>query len=65
MGLDVFSLKGKHIVIVGASSGLGRATAVACAECGANVSICARREKKLKEVSKLLPSGNHGYASLM
>jgi len=62
MGLDAFSLKGKHIVIVGASSGLGRATAVACAECGANVSICARREEKLKEVIKSMPDGSHGYS---
>jgi NAD(P)-dependent dehydrogenase (short-subunit alcohol dehydrogenase family) len=62
MGIENFSLEGKHIVIVGASSGLGRATAVACAECGANVSICARREENLKEVIKTLPSGEHGYS---
>jgi NAD(P)-dependent dehydrogenase (short-subunit alcohol dehydrogenase family) len=62
MGIEAFSLKGKHIVVVGASSGLGRATAVACAECGANVSICARREDKLKEVLETLTDGDHGYS---
>lgn len=64
MGLDVFSLQNKHIVIVGASSGLGRATALACAEVGANVSICARREDKLQEVTAELNGDNHGYATV-
>jgi len=62
MGIEAFSLNGKHIVVVGASSGLGRVTAVACADCGANVSICARREDKLKEVIETLPGDNHGYS---
>jgi NAD(P)-dependent dehydrogenase (short-subunit alcohol dehydrogenase family) len=62
MSIKAFSLEGKHIVIVGASSGLGRAAAIACAESGAAVSICARREDKLKEVVKILPGNNHGYA---
>lgn len=62
MGIQRFSLEGKHIVIVGASSGLGKAAALACAECGAAVSICARREDKLKAVIRQLPGNRHGYA---
>jgi NAD(P)-dependent dehydrogenase (short-subunit alcohol dehydrogenase family) len=62
MGIKAFSLEGKHIVIVGASSGLGRAAAFACAENGAKVSICARREEKLKETVQALPGAKHGYA---
>lgn len=62
MGIQRFSLEGKHIVIVGASSGLGKAAAIACAECGAAVSICARRKENLKAVIKLLPGNHHGYS---
>ena len=40
-------LSGKTIVITGASSGIGRATAIACARKGMNVVVNARREDKL------------------
>lgn len=45
-------LSDKVILITGASSGIGAATAVACAEAGMHVTICARREDKLKQVAK-------------
>jgi 3-oxoacyl-[acyl-carrier protein] reductase len=35
-------LKGKGVVVTGASAGIGRAIAFAFAEEGANVGICAR-----------------------
>lgn len=42
----------KVILISGGSSGIGRATALACAWAGMNVSIMARRTSKLEAVAK-------------
>lgn len=44
-----FSLKGKTILITGASSGIGRETAVVCSKMGATVIITGRNEGRLKE----------------
>lgn len=44
-------LKGKPIAITGASSGIGAATALACAKAGMPVAIAARRIDKLDEVA--------------
>jgi NAD(P)-dependent dehydrogenase (short-subunit alcohol dehydrogenase family) len=57
MGVDAFSLAGKHVVVVGASSGIGAATAIQCASAGASVSICARRESRLRSVLDSLDRG--------
>ena len=40
----------KHVVVTGASSGIGRALALALAEKGAALTIAARREERLAEV---------------
>lgn len=39
-----YSLEGKTVLVTGASSGIGRATAVECSRMGANVMITARSE---------------------
>jgi NAD(P)-dependent dehydrogenase (short-subunit alcohol dehydrogenase family) len=44
------SLQGRVVLLTGASSGLGRAFAVALAGAGARVFLVARREEKLREV---------------
>lgn len=44
-----FSLEGKTILVTGASSGIGRQTAIECSKIGANVVITARNEKRLSE----------------
>ena len=44
-------LKGKNVVITGASSGIGRATALEMARRGANVVLAARRADRLDEVA--------------
>lgn len=43
-----FSLEGKVILITGASSGIGRATAIECAKMGASLIITGRDEERLK-----------------
>ncbi|MGP1345336.1 MAG: SDR family NAD(P)-dependent oxidoreductase [Phycisphaerales bacterium] len=42
------ALQGKPIIITGASAGIGRATAIACARAGMPVLIAARREQRLQ-----------------
>ena len=44
-----FSLDGKTILVTGASSGIGRATAVFCSRMGARVVITGRNELRLQE----------------
>ena len=52
-------LKNKIILITGASSGIGRATAEAFASYGAHLILTARREKELQELQAKL-SQQHG-----
>lgn len=57
--MNVFSLEGKRILVTGASSGIGRATAVAAAALGAEVVLTARRADALEETRRLCPGGGH------
>jgi short-subunit dehydrogenase len=52
-------LTSKVILITGASSGIGAATAVACAEAGMRVSLVARRGEKLQQVAATIASMGH------
>ena len=45
-------LSGRTIAITGASSGIGEALALACAEAGAAVALAARREDRITELAK-------------
>ena len=45
-----FSVAGKHVLVTGASTGIGAALAIGFAEAGATVGICARRKPELAEV---------------
>lgn len=44
-----FSLQGKRILVTGASSGIGKATAIECSKMGAMVIINGRNEERLNE----------------
>jgi serine 3-dehydrogenase len=54
------SLGDKVVLIVGASSGIGRATAMQFAKEGARVMAAARRENRLRELCDELESCGHG-----
>ena len=45
-------MKNKTILITGATSGIGYATALAFSKLGANLILCGRREEKLIQLSK-------------
>lgn len=49
-----YSLKNKTILVTGASSGIGKATAIECSKLGANVVISARNEERLRITFKEL-----------
>lgn len=54
-----FTLEGKTILVTGASSGIGRATAIECAKMGAKLIITARNEQRLQETLNLLDGDGH------
>jgi len=49
-----FSLEGKTILVTGASSGIGRETAIECADMGASVIITGRNVERLQAVYDLV-----------
>ena len=54
MEYNPFSLNGKTILVTGASSGIGQATAIACAKLGANVVITGRDQGRLQTTADLM-----------
>lgn len=46
---NIFSLKGKNLIITGASSGIGRACAIECGRAGGKVYLLGRDEERLEE----------------
>jgi NADP-dependent 3-hydroxy acid dehydrogenase YdfG len=58
MGLNAFdkftAMKPTHVIVTGASSGIGRACAEAFASLGANLSLWARRNDRLQELADSL-----------
>ena len=54
-----FSLKGKQILVTGASSGIGRGIAIACSKMGATVILNGRNIERLNEVNNQLSEGEH------
>lgn len=54
-----FSLEGKTILITGASSGIGRATAIACSHHGGRLILTGRNELRLTETLAMLAGEGH------
>lgn len=54
-----YSLQGKTILVTGASSGIGQATAIECSKMGATVIITARNEERLKQTFLQLVGSGH------
>ncbi|WP_295954364.1 SDR family oxidoreductase [Rhodoferax sp.] len=57
---SAFSLAGKAVLVTGASSGIGRATAVLCAGMGAAVWLTGRDPVRLQATLDSLPGAGHG-----
>lgn len=54
-----FSLEGKTVLVTGASSGIGRETAIVCSKMGATIIITGRNEERLKETLFQLDGTGH------
>lgn len=54
-----FSLEGKTVLVTGASSGIGRATAIECAKMGATVVVTGRNADRLNETFGQLEGEGH------
>ena len=59
MSYNPFILEGKTILITGASSGIGRATAIECSKMGAKLIITGRNPERLQESFNSLEGSGH------
>lgn len=59
MTYNPYSLEGKTILVTGASSGIGRATAIECSKMGAKLIITARNENRLSQTFQALEGDGH------
>lgn len=60
-----FSLEGKTILVTGASSGIGRATAIECANMGARIVLSARNVERLELTKAELDNKNNDHEILI
>lgn len=59
MKYNPFSLQEKKILITGASSGIGKATAIECSRMGAKIIITGRNKQRLEETYQSLEGDGH------
>ena len=57
--MNAFDLKGKTVLVTGASSGLGRQTAITASEYGARLIITGRNPERLDETFRALQGEGH------
>lgn len=58
-----FSLENKTILVTGASSGIGRATAREASRLGARVILAGRNRERLEETMAMLSGEGHGMVT--
>lgn len=61
MEYNPFTLENKTILVTGATSGIGRTTAIECSKFGAHIVITGRNEERAKETLSLLEGDGHTY----
>lgn len=54
-----FSLEEKTILVTGASSGIGQASAIECSRLGAKVIVCGRNKERIEQTLELLEGNGH------
>lgn len=59
--MNPFDLTNKTILVTGASSGIGRAIAIACSQMGASLIITGRNAKRLSDTLNSLKGQNHQH----
>ena len=59
-----FTLEGKTVLVTGAASGIGRATAIQCSEMGAKVLLVDLNENGLQETQKMIAREDTEYRAL-
>ena len=64
MGDSPFSLDGRHILVTGASSGIGRAIAIESAKMGARITAFGRSESHLLDTMNALSGEGHEFKIL-
>lgn len=57
--INPMDLTGRHFIVTGASSGLGRQTCITLSQLGAKVSLIARNKEKLNETIALMEGAGH------
>lgn len=62
--MNPFSIEGKTILITGAASGIGRATALMCSELGARTVLLDLNEEGLKQTVSQMQEGSTEYFAL-
>ena len=60
-----FTLEGKTVLVTGASSGIGRASAIELSKLGATVVITARNEERLTETFNALEDSNRNHQMIV
>ena len=61
MNNTLIDLTGKHVLVIGASSGIGKQTAITLSSIGAKLTLVARTEDKLKTTLHELEGEGHAY----